>query len=325
MTPETDYDVVVFDASNAIHRISAANPRLTNRAGEPVEVVFGFLRLLSAVLRENTAKECILIWDTKTSRLIRQKIDPGYKSNRTDNRSDADRERILSMYPQVDRFWKQFGVHLTVTWVESPLYEADDIMSMYASYAEQHSKTMLIVTGDKDILQCVNTWCSVYSPNSDLCTTIHNFGKVGPTTGYPTPEAYLLGKCLQGEDGDCIPGIPGIGEKRALAILRDHNWNIDELKNRPSEALSKTVWGKELAKPSSWARVSLNWKLMCLLAPVHTVLRTNRLTVKSGKLDTKELRMALAKNQFASILVDWNKFIQPFEILGKYGTQSATK
>jgi DNA polymerase-1 len=313
---QPDYDVVVFDASNAIHRISAANPPLHNRAGEPVEVVFGFLRLLSAVLRENTAKECILIWDTKTSRLIRQKIDPLYKARRGENRSEADVARINSMYPQVDRFWKQFGQHLPVTWVESPMYEADDIMSMYAHVGWLNCRTTLIVTGDKDILQCVNPWCSVYSPNSGKICTKDNFSAY--TGGYPTPEAYLLGKCLQGEEGDCIPGIPGIGEKRALSILSTHDWNLDELKNRPIEALSKTKWGKELAKDSSWKRVSLNYKLMNLLAPLHQCMRMIQLTVKPGVMNKQELRLALARNQFASIIVDWNKWISPFEILEKH-------
>lgn len=321
MQNQPDYDVIVFDASNAIHRISAANPPLTNRAGESVEVVFGFLRMLSAVLRDNTAKECILTWDTSTSRLIRQKIDPGYKSHRGENRSESDVVRINNMYAQVDRFWAQFGVHLPVTWVESPMYEADDIMSMYSHVAQGFSRNTLIVTGDKDILQCVNPWCSVYSPNSQKVCTQDNFKEY--TGGYPTPEAYLLGKCLQGETGDCIPGIPGIGEKRALNILRDHNWDLFELKNQPNEALSKSVWGKELAKTSSWERVSLNYKLMCLLAPVHQVLRTNRLVSKKGVMNTKELRFALAKNQFASLLADWTRWVQPFETLERYARPTA--
>ena len=53
MQSKPDYDLVVFDASNAIHRISAANPPLNNRVGERVEIIFGLLRLLSSVLRDN--------------------------------------------------------------------------------------------------------------------------------------------------------------------------------------------------------------------------------------------------------------------------------
>ena len=316
MQSKPDYDLVVFDASNAIHRISAANPPLNNRAGERVEIIFGLLRLLSSVLRDNTTNQTVLVWDTKTSRLLRQKVYTDYKAHRDSQRSPADKERIEGIYPQVDRFWAQFGKHLPVTWVESPMYEADDIMAMYAHEAVTTSTNTLIVTGDKDILQCVNEYCAVYSPNRKDKCTLDNFQSY--TGGYPTCEAYLLGKCLMGDSGDNIPGIPGIGEKRALSILKDHEFDLYAIQNEPTEALTKSVWGKELAKPSSWARIALNWKLMCLCAPVHKVLRTSRLTVKKGTMDTKELRLSLAKNQFASIMADWTRWIQPFETMERY-------
>jgi 5'-3' exonuclease len=242
---------------------------------------------------------------------MRQKIDPQYKMHRQDTRTEQDLVRIQEMYVQVDRFWAQFGKHLPITWAESAVYEADDIMSMYAHEAKLSQTNTLIVTGDKDILQCVNAYTSVYSPNAKGTRTLDNFGE----TGYPDPTAYLLGKCLQGDDGDNVPGIPGIGEKRAQTILRDHLWNIHALKTKPLETLSRTVWGKELAKPSSWDRIRLNWKLMSLLGPVHKRLQEDKITRKYGQLNTKELRMALAKNQFASILADWNNFIKPFEVM----------
>jgi 5'-3' exonuclease len=308
-----DYETIVFDASNAIHRISAANPALTNAAGEPVEVVFGFLRLLSAVLRDNTAKECICAWDTRTSRHMRQKIDSGYKRHRVDLRSPADKARLQTMYPQVDRFWNRFGRHLPITWLESPIYEADDIMGMYAIMAERMKRKTLIVTGDKDILQCVNKYTTVHVPHSGRFVNLENFQEV---TGYPTPQAFLIGKVLQGEpQGDCIPGIPGIVDKRAQKIVLDHGCNLHRIKHQPLESLTKTQWGKELAKPSSWERIELNWKLMCLSGPLHQVIRFNRIDIKIGKMNEHELRTNLAKNQFASLMVEWNRWIQPFTVL----------
>ena len=69
-------EVIIFDGSNAAHRISAATQPLTNAKGERVEVMFGLLRLLSSVMRLNPSTRCYLIWDGKGSRKIRQKLDP---------------------------------------------------------------------------------------------------------------------------------------------------------------------------------------------------------------------------------------------------------
>lgn len=308
-------DAIVFDGSNAAHRISNASTALTNSKGERVEVVFGLLRMVSSILRQNPAKSCYIVWDGKGSKARRQAKDPLYKANRGKEFTDEDRERIADMHRQVDVFWGLFGRYLPIHWMISEKYEADDLIAMIAFEMESTKKSTLIVTGDKDMLQLVSYHTHVFRPGKDNRYTPDSFQDL---TGYPDGLAFLYGKCLQGDSSDNVPGVRGIGEKTALKIMQEHGWSLAAVLGNHYDLLQKSAVGQRLMEEESKNRVSLNYTLMSLLSPVtQRGLQGDKMRhieVKNGSSPAQSvyLKTHLAKQGFASILGNFAQFITPF-------------
>ena len=311
-------DVIIFDGSNLSHRLSNALQPLTNRKGERVEVIFGMLRALSAVLKLNPAKRCYMIWDGRGSKLRRQKKDPLYKAHRAIMK-DEDKERIAIMHLQVAQFLKDFLAYIPVTHMISEYWEADDIMAMVAFHYSAEVDKITIVTGDKDLLQVVDSRVSVWSPSKELLITESNFEEV---TGYPDGQAFLYGKCLQGDSSDNVPGIPGVGEKTALKLLEAHGWNLGDLMKEDSfkKGVVRDGIRNAILESSGISRLSLNYKLMALTTRRHYrgMCPKNMETVEvteTRSANWNQLRKNLAVNQMASILVDFNRWSAPLRSL----------
>lgn len=307
---------IIFDGSNAAHRLSSVLKPLNNARGERVEVMYGLLRLISAVMRANPSEKCYVVWDGKGSKKMRQAIDPQYKFHREKDRDAEAKERIKGMHLQVERCWELFGQFLPIHWLSSEKYEADDIMAMLAHEASAASKTALIISGDKDLLQLVDQNISVYSPNGDKYCTHENFKEY--TKGYPNPDAFLAGKCLTGDTSDNVPGVGGVGEITALRILEKHGWSLPNLLLKTSEELISSKVGQVITSASGRARITLNYKLMSLRGPAHRNIAEhfNYVETRSGtKINSKELRTNMARMQFASLMASYNQFIAPFQNL----------
>lgn len=306
-------DVLIFDGSNAAHRLSNALQPLTNRKGVRVEVAFGLLRLISAVAKLNPAKACYVVWDGRGSKVLRQKKDPAYKAHRT-QMSDEDKHRIEDMHVQVQLFLSEFLAHMPMVSLISEKYEADDIMSMLSHEHTERKLRSTIVTGDKDLLQLVDPYVSVWNPNKNALITVHNFEEF---TGYPDGHAFLYGKCLQGDSSDNVPGIPGIGEKTALKLLKEHLWDLSALLVESSfkPGVVRAAIRDEVLSASGSARIALNYRLMALTLKCHRKgLADNMVHVEAqtGVPSWNSLRKSLAVNQMASILTDFNRWSEPF-------------
>lgn len=308
------YKNLVYDGSNAIHRMSSALPPLTNAKGERVEVIFGMLKLLSSVARLNSAERCFIAMDGKGSRQIRQAIDPVYKDRRGSTFTEEDKARIEGMHAQAQVLWEMFGQYLPITWLTSTTYEADDIMAMVTAEGSSNGEQSLIVSGDGDMLQLVSDTVAVYSPSRNAYCTPKVFSTY--TKGYPDGQSFLYGKVLMGEPptGDNIPGIRGCGEVWAKRILEQHNWDIGEVLNNMDAALAKSKLGKAITCEEGRARISKNYKLMSLRG--HKKLKLNKVEVRKGVMNKRQLQVNMAKMQFSSILASFNQFINPFMSFG---------
>lgn len=311
-------DVIIFDGSNAAHRLSNALQPLTNRKGERVEVVFGLLRLLSAVLKLNPAKKLYMVWDGKGSKQRRQALDPLYKAHRGDM-SDEDKERIKGMHVQVDTFVNRFLCYLPATFMISEYWEADDIMAMLAYEHAGEGKKVSIITGDKDLLQLVDESVRVWSPNRETLIGDSNFEEI---TQYPDGQAFLYGKCLQGDQSDNVPGIKGVGEKTALKVLKDHCWDLKALLHPDTFKKGSVRDGLRdaILDSSGVARIGLNYKLMALTTGKHSrgLHEKNLAKIAVQEYDRASwdaLRKNLAINQMASILTDFNRWSTPLRSL----------
>lgn len=311
-------DVLIIDASNASHRLSNALQPLTNRKGERVEVVFGLLRLLSAVLKLNPAKKLYMIWDGKGSKQRRQALDPLYKAHRT-QMSDEDKERIRGMHVQVDTFVNKFLCYLPATFMISDYWEADDIMAMLAYEHAKAGEKVSIITGDKDLLQLVDSLVRVWSPNRELLIGDSNFEEI---TGYPDGQAFLYGKCLQGDQSDNVPGIKGVGEKTAYKLLEAHCWDLTALLMPDSfkKGVVRDGIRDAILDTSGVERIGLNYKLMALTTGKHSrgmhAKNTAKITIQEYEdAQWDAIRRNLAVNQMASILTDFNRWSAPLRSL----------
>lgn len=307
-------DAIIFDGSNLAHRLSAASAPLTNGKGERVEVIFGLLRAVSSIMRHNPARACYIVWDGRGSKARRQARDPLYKANRGKEFTDEDKERIAGMHRQIQAFWELFGKYLPITWMISEKYEADDIMAMIAFEMENTKRTSLIVTGDKDMLQLVSHFTHVFRPGKDNRYTPDNFQDL---SGYPDGQAFLYGKCLQGDSSDNIPGVPGIGEKTALKIMEEHGWHLASVLGNHYDLLGKTAVGRKLLEQDAKDRVSLNYSLMSLMSPITmgglAEKPMRKISMQTGTLQEIYLKSNCAKQGFASILGNFTQFIEPFK------------
>jgi DNA polymerase I len=300
-------DTIIFDGSHAAHRISAATPVLTNSKGQRVEVMFGLLRLLSSVVRSNPATQCIVAWDGRKAKDIRRAVFPGYKVK--EEADPATKERLKAMYEQIGMFWEQFGQHMPIHWTISNKYEADDIIAMAANKCARQGDKVLIVSGDKDLLQLVTSQITVYSPFGDKYCELSNFSEY--TEGFPTPLSWLYAKCLMGDSSDKIPGIGKVAEKTALKILQATNFEIGPLKYGHAPGIEGKLMEK-LKDEQTWPTITRNYKLMSLQAPVHRTYVTQNVEEKIGNMDQRQLKTNMARNQFASLLVAFTLFINPF-------------
>lgn len=198
--------LILVDGSSYLYRAYHAFPPLTNSAGEPTGAMYGVLNMLRSLLLQYTPSHVAVVFDAK-GKTFRDDLFAAYKSHRPPMPDDL-RAQIEPLHQMV----KAMGLPLIVT----PGVEADDVIGTLAQEAEKAGHAVLISTGDKDMAQLV-------TPNITLINTMNNT-ILGPQEvcdkyGIP-PELIIDFLALMGDSSDNIPGVPGVGEKTAQALLQ---------------------------------------------------------------------------------------------------------
>ncbi|OSN08104.1 DNA polymerase I [Lonsdalea iberica] len=206
MAQIADNPLILVDGSSYLYRAYHAFPPLTNSAGEPTGAMYGVLNMLRSLLLQYHPSHVAVVFDAK-GKTFRDELFEHYKSHRPPMPEDL-RAQIEPLHKMV----RAMGLPLlAVTGVE-----ADDVIGTLAQQAELNSTPVLISTGDKDMAQLV-------TPNVTLINTMNN-AILGPQEvcdkyGIP-PELIIDFLALMGDASDNIPGVPGIGEKTAQALLQ---------------------------------------------------------------------------------------------------------
>lgn len=198
--------LILVDGSSYLYRAYHAFPPLTNSAGEPTGAMYGVLNMLRSLLLQYQPSHVAVVFDAK-GKTFRDELFAEYKSHRPPMPDDL-RAQIEPLHKMV----KAMGLLLLVT----PGVEADDVIGTLALEAEKAGHAVLISTGDKDMAQLV-------TPNVTLINTMNNT-ILGPQEvcdkyGIP-PELIIDFLALMGDSSDNIPGVPGVGEKTAQALLQ---------------------------------------------------------------------------------------------------------
>ncbi|MBS0911155.1 DNA polymerase I [Tatumella sp. JGM118] len=198
--------LILVDGSSYLYRAYHAFPPLTNSAGEPTGAMYGVLNMLKSLLLQYKPSHAAVVFDAK-GKTFRDELFEDYKSHRPPMPDDL-RAQIEPLHQMV----KAMGWPVLVI----SGVEADDVIGTLAREADKQGRPVLISTGDKDMAQLV-------TPNITLINTMNNTilgpDEVAGKYGIP-PELIIDYLALMGDSSDNIPGVPGVGEKTAQALLQ---------------------------------------------------------------------------------------------------------
>lgn len=233
--------LVLIDGHAILHRAYHAFPlTLKTRRGELVNAVYGFTRILLTVLEDLKPDFLAVAFDLPEPTFRHQEY-VGYQIQRP----EMDRELV----GQIERVY-QLVKTLNIPVFTSPSFEADDVIGTLAKQAAFKNVEVMIVTGDKDMMQLVNKKVKVYAPKRGFAEPeIFDEKKVKIFLGV-TPKQIIDYKALVGDTSDNYPGVSGIGPKTAVELLNQYGdlktiyKNLEKIKPLLSQKLQD---GKENA------------------------------------------------------------------------------
>ena len=201
----------LVDGSHAIFRAYHALPHLSTRTGVATNAVYGFTTMLLRAIREGSPTHLAVAFD-EDGKASRAEIFPGYKATR-----GAPPDDLKPQFPLVRRVLEA----LRIPAIGAPGYEADDVMATLAKRARAQGWDVVIVTGDKDLLQMVEPGGNGVRCYDSMYEKWYGPAEVEEKWGVPPQQvADLL--ALTGDKIDDVPGVPGVGEKTAAGLLKEY-------------------------------------------------------------------------------------------------------
>lgn len=243
--------LIVVDGHALIYRAYHAFPKhLTSKEGVLVNAVYGFSRIVLKVIRDFDPKYLAITFDTP-HKTIRSESYAEYKATRAEMPDDL-KTQIPLIKDIVTTFnWPQF---------ELPGYEADDIIGTFSRQLpdvidEEPSLEMMIVTGDKDLLQLVTDRVEVLMParGEHGQEVIYTPEEVKERLGI-TPRQVIDLKSLMGDASDNIPGVKGIGKKTATALIQSFE-SLEKIYERVAELESDSTLKDPLIKGAVFTKL----------------------------------------------------------------------
>ncbi len=198
--------LVLVDGSSYLYRAFHAFPPLTNKNGEPTGAMYGVLNMLKSLIAQVEPSHIAVVFDAK-GKTFRDELFEQYKSHRPPMPDDL-RAQVQPLHTII----KALGIPL----ISIEGVEADDVIGTLAVQAAKDGKDVLISTGDKDMAQLVNEHIMLINT---MTNTLLDREGVIEKYGIP-PELIIDYLALRGDSSDNIPGVKGVGEKTALALLQ---------------------------------------------------------------------------------------------------------
>jgi len=201
-----DKTLYLIDGTAYIYRAYHAIRGLTNSKGLPTNAAFGFTRILIKLIEDRSPEHVAMLFDAKGP-TFRHKIYKDYKANRPPMPED-----LSIQIPHIKEITKGFNIPV----MEMQGFEADDLIGALGRMAEEAGFFVVMVTGDKDFVQLVTDKAVIWDPMKektiDIKAVRESFGVE------PGQMIDVMG--LSGDTSDNIPGVPGIGPKTALTLIK---------------------------------------------------------------------------------------------------------
>ena len=254
--------LAIIDGKSVFYRGFYAMSNLATKDGTPTGGVYGFAVMALEVIKRLQPDYVCVAWDKpKTNIRKRLAIYPAYKAGRK-----APPPEFYAQIPILHELLDAFGWPL----YELDDYEADDIMGALAVQATDKNIDTMLITSDMDMLQLVNDHVKVYALKTGL-SNIELYSPKSFTAKYGIEvEQFLDLKSLKGDSSDNIPGVPGIGEKTALELLKQYK-TLDEIYE--NTALLKDSVAKKLVAGKDSAYMSRELANIWVDAPIKLDLK----------------------------------------------------
>lgn len=317
---------VIIDGKSIFYRGYFAMPNLATKDGSPTGGVYGFAVLALEVIRKLHPDYVAVAWDKpKTNVRKRVELYPEYKAGRKPPPPDFY-EQIPVLHELLDAFgWPLY---------ELDDYEADDIMGTLAVQARERGLETLLITSDLDMLQLINGSVKVYA----LKTGLSHIELYSPKTFEAkyglAVDQFLDLKSLKGDSSDNIPGVPGIGEKGAIDLLKAYHTldgvyeNLalvkDSLRKKLEAGKDSAYLSKELARIWTDAPIMLDLSAVdgSKIQPAKVLEMLHKLEFKSLERQLPEIMQVAISNhrsgqETSTLLIGKNVLIDSNEKASK--------
>ena len=280
--------VLLFDGHSHVYRAFYGIPDLMTRAGLPVNAVYGFWRILLRTLRDYPSAYVTVVFDAAGD-TFRHELYPEYKANRK-----PMPEELAAQFPLIERLLAALGIPT----ISVPGVEADDVLASISLQAAERKLTCLIATSDKDMAQVVTDRVHLLRPGGrgvDTAQQILDPAGVEAKYGVP-PEQIVDLLALIGDTSDNVPGVPGVGDKTAVRLIRQFG-SLDAALNSADAVRNRRVAS---GLENHRADAELARRLICLRSDVE--LDEIPTACRLRGIDLDALAQVLTEMEFASAL-----------------------
>jgi DNA polymerase-1 len=278
--------LAIIDGKSVFYRGYYAMSGLSTKDGTPTGGVFGFATMALEVIKRLKPDYVCVAWDKpKTNIRKRLELYPEYKAGRKPAPPD-----FYDQIPVLHELLQAFGWPL----YELDDYEADDIMGTLATQAAKQDIETMLITSDLDMLQLVDPHIHVYALKKGL-SNIELYSPKSFEAKYGIQATQFLDlKALKGDSSDNIPGVPGIGEKGAIDLLKQFK-TLDGIYD--NLALTKESMRKKLEAGKDLAYLSKKLASIWTDAP----LKLNLKEVDGSLCDPAQVQALLQKLEFRTL------------------------
>ncbi len=263
------------------------NP-LINSKGMHTSALFGFINQILKLINNDKPDLMVAAFDT-SKKTFRHEKYPDYKATR-----EKMPDEMIGQLPYLWKILESMGIPT----LEKPGFEADDIIGTLASMASKENLEVYIVSGDKDFMQLVNENIFLYTPSGRKADIkIYDRNGVIDKWGVP-PEKIIDLLGLMGDASDNVPGVPGVGEKTAVKLIKEYGSleasldHADEVKNKRAReglqnARSEALLSKDLVTIDTNMDLNIDF----------STLKTNDIDKESLALIFQELEFETLQKQ----------------------------
>jgi len=288
--PRRERTVFLIDGSAQLHRAYFAIRSLATTRGLPTGATYGFTTMLRKLYQDEDPEWCGISFDLSGPTFRHQEYTE-YKATRRKMEDD-----LAVQLPWVRRVCGVFGLPI----VDSPGFEADDVIATLARQAVEADLNVVVVSGDKDLLQMVGGPIKVLNPGREGSGAVmYDRTTVEEKFGVP-PERVVDVLALVGDAVDNVPGVPGIGEKGARDLVREYGPVEEVLKN--ADKVKKATYRQGLEQHAEQALLSKRLVTLRTDVPVSLdleALRRNEADHAAAHALFSELEFVVLAKEYA--------------------------